>query len=110
VPRYFILTVLYFWIPVVLMGLFLRSRTDQNTKKAFWWALLLFTPMTFAMEYVFLWADIWNFSEAHDPLLGLWLWGAPIEEFSFWFGATPFILLLYLTFHHILKPSNKRHA
>lgn len=109
-PRYLIGTFIYFWIPVAMLGFFMRNRLDPSTKKALWVTLGILTPMTFAMEYVYLWADIWTFSEDLDPLLGIRIWGAPIEEFSFWFGATPFILLVYLAWDRILRRGFKKDA
>lgn len=101
-PRYFISTLFYFWLPVVVLSAWTLPRLSSSHKKAFWISLAVMTPATFAMEYVYLWADIWTFSEALDPLLGIRIWGAPIEEFVFWFGAPPFILLLYLSFDRLI--------
>ncbi len=96
-PRYFIMTVVAFWIPITIMSLFLMNRLTPLTKKSLWTTILVMIPVSFGMEYVYLWTDIWNFSEEMDPLLGIRIFGAPIEEFSFWFGGTPFVLLTYLT-------------
>ncbi len=109
-PRYFLLTLLYFWIPVLTLGFFLKNKLDAPTKKAIWISLAIILPLTFVMEYVYLWADIWTFSEAMDPLLGIWLWGAPLEEFSFWFGAPPFFLMVYLTFDWWFKKKGGNNA
>lgn len=102
-PRYFLLTLIYFWLPIVMMGFFLRNKLDKPTKKAFWITIAILLPLAFGMEYVYLYLDIWTFSEAMDPLLGIRIWSAPIEEFSFWFGGLFFLLLLYLSFDWILK-------
>ncbi|MCB4757030.1 MAG: hypothetical protein LHV69_08420 [Elusimicrobia bacterium] len=106
-PRYFISTLVYFWIPVLALGFFLRHRLDPLTKKAFWITLLIMLPVTTLMEYVYLWTDIWSFSEEMDPLLGIWIFGAPIEEFSFWYGGPPFMLLTYLTLDWWMKRPKK---
>jgi hypothetical protein len=45
--------------------------------------------------------DIWNFSEKISPLLGINIFGVPLEEFLFWFGAAVFFPLLYLAFNEI---------
>jgi len=94
-PVYFLTCVLLFWIPGValLAGLWHTRTRVQRT--AFWITCMVMAIVTFGMEYVYLWADIWSFSEVHDPLLGIRIFGAPIEEFTFWFGATPFVLGLY---------------
>ncbi|MFN0118737.1 MAG: hypothetical protein ACKVQC_10675 [Elusimicrobiota bacterium] len=109
-PRYFIGTFIYFWIPCIVLWVLLRNKIDIPTKKAFWITLAILTPLTFIMEYVYLWADIWNFTEEVDPLLGIEIFGAPVEEFSFWFGAGPFILLLYFSFDRLFKMKRKSHA
>ena len=59
---------------------------------------MVFWPLTAAMEYLCLYLDIWDFSQELDPLLGIALFGAPIEEFLFWFGAPVFVLLAYFAF------------
>jgi hypothetical protein len=76
-PRYFLSTLAYFWLPVVLLSFYLRGKLDAASKKSLWLSFLIIAPMTFAMEYVYLWADIWTFSEELDPLLGIRIWGAP---------------------------------
>ncbi len=101
-PRYFIMTVIAFWIPVTVMGLFMKNKMAPLTKKALWTTILIMLPVTFAVEYLYLRTDIWTFSQEMDPLLGIEIFGAPIEEFSFWFGGTPFILLTYLTLAWLL--------
>ena len=95
-PLYFLKVLLLFWVP----GLALTAGLWRGLKRPERWAFLataaVMAGVSFVMEYVYLWADIWNFSEARDPLLGIRLWGAPIEEFVYWFGATPFVLAVYL--------------
>jgi len=39
--------------------------------------------------------EAWTFSEAHNRLLGIILWGAPIEEYLFWFAFAWMIPFLY---------------
>jgi len=101
VPRYFLTDILIFWLPAVIIYLFLRKKTNSLQKKAFWINLLIWCPVTFAAEYLYLWADIWNFSEEFDPLLGISIFGAPIEEFAFWFGAPVFYTMLYMLFDYL---------
>lgn len=96
-PRYFLSTLVYFWAPVIILGFFLHRKLSPLEWRSFWIAVCILTPLTTVMEYVYLWCDIWTFSEELDPLLGIRIFGAPIEEFSFWYGATPFILLVYLS-------------
>ncbi|MFH1258830.1 MAG: hypothetical protein ABII74_03295 [Elusimicrobiota bacterium] len=98
---YFWTVIIIFWIPSAFLYLFLRKKLDSLTKKAFWITVLILMPVTFAAEYIYLWADIWNFSENYDPLIGISIWGAPIEEFIFWFGAPIFFTLVYLFFDYL---------
>lgn len=100
---YFWTVFFLFWVPVFSLYLFLRKKLDPLTKKAFWINAIICLPISFISEYIYLWADIWNFSETYDPLIGIRLWGAPIEEFVFWFGAPPFYTLVYLLFDYLDK-------
>ncbi|MBI4052046.1 MAG: lycopene cyclase domain-containing protein [Elusimicrobia bacterium] len=102
-PRYFLMTLIVFWIPVFVLGRFLWKKLDPLTKKAFWATMAIMTVATFIMEYVYIWLDIWSFSEQVDPLLGIWLWGVPIEEFIFWFGASPLFIFMYMAFDRFFK-------
>lgn len=104
-PLYFISTLLYFWVPVLLMARWTWPRLDSLDKKAFWRTLAIFYGLALVMEYVYLYYDVWTFSEDFDPLLGLRVFNAPIEEFCFWFGATPFVLLLYLGLERRMRPA-----
>lgn len=103
-PRYFISVLIYFWVPVLVMAPFLLPRQDRLTRKAIWITIALFYSMAAVMEYVYLYVDVWTFSEKLDPLLGVRLFGAPIEEFCWWFGVIPFTICLYLFFDLILEP------
>jgi len=95
-PLYFLVVFFLFWVPgAALMTIAWKGLTFPQ-RKSFWITSAVMAVASFGMEYVYLWADIWSFSEAHDPLLGITVFGAPIEEFAFWFGATPFCLSLYL--------------
>ncbi len=100
-PVYFLTVFLVFWVPGIALMVALYRFLGPAPRKSFWITCLIMAVVSFGMEYVYLWADIWNFSEAHDPLLGIRIWGAPIEEFTYWFGATPFCLSLYLLFQRL---------
>lgn len=106
-PRYFLLTIFVFWIPVLILGYAMKGKLAPDMKKALWITFAIMVPVTIAMEYVYLWTGIWTFSEELDPLLGIWIGPAPIEEFSFWFGGVPFMLLTYLSFCRIFPPKGK---
>lgn len=96
-PLYFLTCVLIFWVPGIALLVVNYAWLSGTQRKAFWIVCGIMAVVTFGMEYVYLWADIWSFSEAHDPLLGITFGGAPVEEFTFWFGATPFVLGVYWT-------------
>ncbi len=87
-----------FWIPIALLSIILLPRISRPMRNAFFATCILLIPVTVAFEYIGLKLDIWNFSEEYSKLWGLKLCGAPVEEFIFWFGATPLCLLLYLYF------------
>ncbi|MFA6030344.1 MAG: lycopene cyclase domain-containing protein [Elusimicrobiota bacterium] len=97
-PLYFLSTLLYFWLPAAALAWKVYPGLDRLSRRAFWLTLAVFVPLTAAMEFVCLRLDVWTFSEAKDPLLGLRIFGAPVEEFLFWFGAQPFVLFSYLAF------------
>lgn len=103
-PRYFISVLIYFWVPVLVMAPFLLPHQDRLTRKIVWLTLGVFAILASVNEYIYLHFDLWTFSELKDPLLGPRLFGAPIEEFWFWFGAIPFTICLYLFFDLILEP------
>jgi len=108
-PVYLITYLLLFWLPVFGLGLYLWKKIDPLTKKAFWIAIGIMTIATFAMEYVYLWLDIWTFSEAIDPLVGLRLWGVPVEEFVFWWGASPLFVLMYFGYARLMSKKGRAH-
>ncbi|HRY29248.1 MAG TPA: hypothetical protein P5079_04330 [Elusimicrobiota bacterium] len=98
-PRYFLLYFFGFWVPSFVLMPAIWPFLEKSTRKAFWITFLgLCLPTSLVVEYVYLWADVWNFSEAWDPLIGWTLFGAPVEEFFFWLGACGVIMLLYLAF------------
>ena len=109
-PLYFMSTLAYFWFPSILLGLILLPKQDRSTRRAIWLTLAIFIPLTAAMEYVCLYLDIWTFSEKKDPLLGVRIFGAPVEEFSFWFGAQPFVLFSYIGFDWLLRRAGSKPA
>ena len=107
-PWYFLTTLLLFWLPLLPLAGLTWKKLDPPTKRSFWAGCVTVGLMTFGMEFVYRRrAKIWTFSEDVDPLLGIRIFGEPIEEFSFWNGATPFILLVYLTLR-ALRPARPR--
>ncbi|MBD3322891.1 MAG: hypothetical protein GF350_17470 [Chitinivibrionales bacterium] len=103
--------ILLFWIPSAVLYIYLTitRRLTAAWNKSFWFTAALMVPVTFLFEYLCLYLDIWGFHEEAHKLWGIAIWGAPIEEFVFWFGATPFCLMVYLYFRSILK-GESRHA
>jgi len=109
-PLYFITYIILFWIPVFILAGFLWKGMDEATRKAFWITVAIMSGLTFAMEYVYIWLDVWTFTQSVDPLIGIRIWGVPIEEFEFWFGASPLFMLLYLAFDRCWPNSVKKES
>ncbi|MFW5775319.1 MAG: hypothetical protein ACOCW2_03420 [Chitinivibrionales bacterium] len=101
-PDYGWSIVIAFWVPVVVLSILVLPREQPPMRKAFLATCLLFVPITVGFEYLSLYLDIWNFSEEQSALWGIDIFGAPIEEFIFWFGATPLCLLIYLYYRQLL--------
>ena len=101
-PLYFLSTLAYFWIPSIALGAYLFRDLDPVDRKAFWVLLAVFYPLSTALEFAYLSFDLWTFSETKDPLLGLRFFGVPIEEFLFWYGTYPFILVTYFGCNRLL--------
>jgi len=102
-PVYLITYSLLFWVPALLF-IFLRlGEAAPAVRKSFWAASAAMAAASVVMEYLFLKFDVWFFSEKIDRLLGIWIGAAPVEEFVFWFGATPFCLAVYLTYSRRIK-------
>ncbi len=110
--NYAISMIFLFWLPIfIMLGLHLKYMYKNNMILAFLSCNLLMGITAFFFEYSSLGLDIWGFNEKIHPLLRSIFWngfpwtiyGAPIEEFMFWFGATPLCILLYITFKRILE-------
>ncbi len=106
-PLYLITYLLLFWVPDVLLGIYFWRKMGRVSKQAFALCIAVMTVATFLMEFVYLKLDIWTFSEKIDPLLGIRLCGIPIEEFVFWFGASPLFILLYFLFDRFMPNHNR---
>ncbi|MEA3306524.1 MAG: hypothetical protein U9Q34_01920 [Elusimicrobiota bacterium] len=72
-------------------------------KKSFWITSIVMAVALIGMEYLYLKFDVWGFSEKIDPLIGIWFGKAPIEEYVYWFGATPFCLSVYLSYKRLFE-------
>jgi len=106
-PLYFLTCICLFWIPGIALIAANWRRLDRLQRRSFWILAAIMAVVTFGMEYVYLWADIWDFEKRY-PLLGLEIMGAPIEEFTFWFGATPFVLGVYWTLQAVFPSLQKK--
>lgn len=102
-PLYFISVIVYFWIPLAVLFTFVYRKQDRTVKKAFWITVGINCVIACVMESVYLYFDIWTFSQQKDQLLGIRVFGAPIEEFAWWFGSVPFVLLTYLGFEGLFQ-------
>lgn len=102
-PLYFITYTILFWVPVALFLFFFFRKLSPERRKAFWITTGIMAVVSVIMEYFYLKFDTWSFSEEIDPLLGLWFGKAPVEEYVYWFGATPFCLSIYLVYLKYMK-------
>lgn len=107
-PVYFISYTILFWLPSALFVFFILKLFDNSLKKSFWITTFIMAAVSVVMEFFYLKFDVWSFSQARDPLLGIWIWKAPVEEYVYWFGATPFCLGLYLSYVKIFERLKKR--
>jgi len=105
-PVYLITYTVLFWVPALVLGIVLFKTLTPPLKRSFWAAVFLIALTTTVMEYVYLWFDVWSFSQKTDKLLGIWFGPAPIEEFVFWYGAPPFCLAVYLSYCRIFGGKN----
>src|SRR5258708_3543292 len=103
VPVYLILYLVLFWAPVVVLAVLQWKYFDPPTKKAFWVTMAVMTVATTVMEFIFVGLDVWSFSEKKDPLLGIWFGKVPIEEFVFWYGASPLFFFTYVSFDRLFS-------
>jgi lycopene cyclase domain-containing protein len=100
--------VVLFFIPVAIMLIInWRWMEARHLLKPFLYANLVMDGVAFFFEYVSIGMKVWWFSQEHHKLLGINIIDLPIEEFMFWFGATPFCILLYICFYRILHCPKK---
>jgi lycopene cyclase domain-containing protein len=100
-PVYLITYSILFWAPVFLFFLFAFGRLSGPMKKSFLAMAVIMAVFSIGMEWLYLYFDVWSFSEKTDQLLGWRVFGAPVEEFVYWFGATPFCLTVYLGYRRV---------
>jgi lycopene cyclase domain-containing protein len=115
--NYALSMLILFWIPVVIMlCVNIKWMAHRNMIIPFIICNLIMALVSFYFEYAAIGINIWHFSEEHHKLLRTIfnhpgfpyaICGVPIEEFMFWFGATPFSILLYLSFLRLLDLRKK---
>jgi lycopene cyclase domain-containing protein len=105
-PDYGWSVVIGYWLPILILSMVVLPREEYAMRKAFVGTVIIMLPVTILFEYIGLYLDIWNFSEEQSKLWGFKILGAPVEEFVFWFGATPLCLLLYLYYRRLIKRSD----
>lgn len=102
-PVYLITYLILFWIPVIALAFYTWPSAGKYTRKALLITLAIMIVLTTVMEYVYLGLHVWSFSQAIDPLVGIWIYGAPIEEFVFWYGAAGLFIFMYLGFEKAMS-------
>jgi lycopene cyclase domain-containing protein len=101
---YFEFVAIQFWIPsALLLAMNWRWIARKRIAFPFFSSLAIGAAISFFFEYVALGMGVWYFGPAEN-YLGPGIWGAPIEEFLFYWGAAPFCLLLYLYFYRLFEP------
>jgi lycopene cyclase domain-containing protein len=101
---YFEFVTIQFWMPsALLLAMNWRWIARKRIAFPFFSSLAIGAVISFFFEYVALGMGVWHFS-GPENYLGPGIWGAPIEEFLFYWGAAPFCLLLYLYFYRLFEP------
>jgi hypothetical protein len=109
--------VVFFWIPIaILLSINSKWMSEHSLWTSFLLTCMALNIASIAVETMSLYWGIWHFdttNPAHSLLytgeLGKKLlfltypFGAPVEEFMFYFGATPFCLLVYISYFRLIK-------
>jgi lycopene cyclase domain-containing protein len=100
----------YLWTVLLVMGgmsLWLVLNAKEVTRQQ-WIVLAIFglisNGMTFVIEKLMLYYDVWGFSHREFRLIGVTLSGAPIEEFVYWFFCPWLAALAYLVLGRSSSP------
>jgi len=94
---------LLFWFPsIILFCVNAKWMIRKSWMKSFWITNFVIAVVSFYFEFACLGMKIWDFSEHHHRLVGARIFGAPLEEFMFWFGASFFCILLYIYYYRII--------
>jgi lycopene cyclase domain-containing protein len=101
---YFEFVAIFFWIPAaLLLAMNWKWIARKRIAFPFFTSLAIGAIIAFFFEYVALGMGVWYFGPPEN-YVGPGIWGAPIEEFLFYWGAAPFCLLLYLYFYRLFEP------
>lgn len=101
---YFEFVAIFFWMPsALLLAVNWKWIVSKRIVFPVFSSLAMGAVISFYFEYVALGMGVWHFGRPEN-YLGPGIWGAPIEEFLFYWGAAPFCLLLYLYFYRIFEP------
>ena len=94
-PWYFIMDI-GLWAVTLVIVYWAWTRLDRYWKTSAIITIILVMILQVANELVSLHIfKAWGFSEEYGSLLGLDIWGVPIEEYLFWFAYAGMIPLLY---------------
>ena len=81
-------------VMLLLNGIRVMTRNDW---KLFWGISLFSNIFTLFVEVIMLKFDVWSFDDSQVRLLGVTLFGAPIEEYVFWMYCPWLVGACYIT-------------
>ena len=76
-PVYLVFLIIFFVMPVFLIGWLLRNRLRKLKRTIFWCLFFTFT-LGFFWDWLAVQTGVWRYDSAQT--LGIWLWGLSIEE------------------------------
>lgn len=92
-----------------LIGLILVL--DYSAIKSHWKGILGFftfsTVTTTLLELIFIHTDTWGFSRTMNEMVGVNLFGIPIEEYIFWEFCPLVVIFTYMYFKQLTKPISR---
>ncbi len=95
-PVYLIYLLVFFAIPVLVLGWWRRD-TVQRYRRTLLWCLVFVFTLGGLWDWLSVRTGVWFYDSA--PTVGIWLAGLPVEEFiGFYVLGT---LLFFLTIHAI---------
>ncbi len=101
-PIYLIYLVLFFGLPVFVLG-FRQRRLFRAYRRTLLWCFIFVYTLGWLWDWLSVRTGVWYYDSA--PTLGLWIGGLPVEEFvGFYVLGTLFIFLVIST---ILEKTSK---